>query len=543
MYQANKSNLLTTVNCQEHSRDEIITIRNLSVSYTIGNIRNDVKSRALDILLRRNFNEQIWALHDINLSCYPKEIIGIIGSNGAGKTTLCRVISGLLKPDEGNIKIGGTVSALFSLGTGFRHHLSGRENVFLNGMMLGFSRRQVSEIVQEVIEFSELSEFIDQPLKYYSSGMKARLGFSIAAMMQPEILVLDEALSTGDLKFSEKAGAKLREIIEKAKLVIVVTHKMGFVKKYCSRALWLDKGTIFQDGAPDDILGKYMAASGVNPKKKREIQFQKTLSSDRSKILVNIQNVGIRYTLEESGNAQFNKNLFKLGRSAPKRRNLWALKDITFSVMEGEVLGIIGSNAAGKSTLCKTLCGILKPDTGSVSVIGQITALLTFGAGFKLELSGRDNIYLNGLMLGLNKKEIDALFFEIVSFSGVQQKFIYQPVKNYSNGMRARLGFSAASMIKPDVFIIDEALNAGDIAFYEKASAKIQELIAESKATLVVTHNIQFIENVCTRAILLNKGKILFDGDPHLAVSEYRRIIAQPAALSTLDQRLLNQQR
>jgi len=529
-------------NCQRQSPDEIITIRNLGVSYTIGNIRNDIKSRALDTLLRHHFNEQIWALHDINLSCYPKEIIGIIGSNGAGKTTLCRVISGLLKPDEGRIKIDGTVSALFSLGTGFRHHLSGRENIFLNAMMLGFSKRQVSEIAQEVIEFSELFEFIDQPLKYYSSGMKARLGFSIAAMMQPEILVLDEALSTGDLKFSEKAGTKLKEIIEKAKLVIVVTHRMGFVKKYCSRVLWLEKGTIFLDGTPDEILGRYMASSGVNPKKKREIQFKKTLFSNNDKTLVNVQNVGIRYTLEGKGNAQRSRNLFKLGLAAPKTRTIWALKDVTFNVMEGDVLGIIGSNAAGKSTLCKTLCGILKPDTGSVSVIGQITALLTFGAGFKLELSGKDNIYLNGLMLGLTKKEIDALFSEIVSFSGVQQKFIDQPVKNYSNGMRARLGFSAASMIKPDVFIIDEALNAGDIAFYEKASAKIQELIAESKATIVVTHNIQFIENVCTRAILLDKGKILFDGDPHVAVSEYRRIITQPMALSTRDPSLLKKQ-
>ena len=527
MHQTNQSNIQPTGNFQKQSHEEIINIRNLAVRYTIGSLRNDLKSRAVDTLLRRNFKEQIWALHDINLTCRSGEILGIIGSNGAGKTTLCRVLSGLLKPDEGIVKIDGTVSALFSLGTGFRQHLSGRENIFLNGMMLGFSKCQVEEISQQVIEFSELSVFIDQPLKYYSSGMKSRLGFSIAAMMQPEILVLDEALSTGDLGFSEKAGAKLKEIIGRSKLVIVVTHKMGFVEKYCSRVLWLDKGTIRSDGAPDEITEKYIAASGASPKKKREMKFNETLSPVSVKNLANIQNVGIKYTLEGKGPIQLNRNSFKGNGETQRKRIIWALQDISFKVMKGDVLGIIGPNAAGKSTLCKALCGILKPDAGKVNVIGHITALLTFGAGFKLELSGKDNIYLNGLMLGVNKKEIDNLFSDIVNFSGISENYINQPVKHYSKGMRARLGFSTASIIKPDIFIIDEALNAGDVAFYEKASVKIQELITESKATIVVTHNIKFIEKVCTRVILLDKGKILFDGEPYIAVSKYRRLVGQ----------------
>ncbi|MBW1744046.1 MAG: ABC transporter ATP-binding protein, partial [Deltaproteobacteria bacterium] len=178
----------------------------------------------------------------------------------------------------------------------------------------------------------------------------------------------------------------------------------------------------------------------------------------------------------------------------------------------------------GKTTLCRVLSGILKSDQGEVSVDGDITALLSFGSGFNYQLTGKDNVYLNGMMLGIPKRKLKDVYGEIVEFSEIE-KFMDQPVKNYSSGMRARLGFSIAASLRPDVFIIDEALSVGDMSFYEKASAKIQELMECAKAVIVVTHNMNFVETVCTRALWLDEGTIRFDGSPEEAVEMYRQSV------------------
>jgi teichoic acid transport system ATP-binding protein len=514
-----------SLNSPGSAGEALVRIQKLGVQYFIGRHRDNLKSRVIDTVLNRRHKDEFWALRDIDVSFYAGEIIGIIGSNGAGKTTLCRVISKLIRPDEGRADVFGTVSALFALGMGFKRHLSGRENIYINGLMLGFSKHQLSRLASEIIEFSDLGDFIDQPLKYYSSGMKSRLGFSIAAVMEPDILVLDEALSAGDLRFSEKAGNRLKEVIGRSKLVILVTHNMDFAEKFCTRTIWLHQGTVRADGMPDEVIKKYMESSLYTPRKKKRITLKETVACSGKQEIVSVKEAGVRFMLEstflESVRSKFNTGL----NNKDAKKELWALKDVSFKVMEGDILGIIGPNGAGKTTLCRALCGILKPDAGMIRTDSRITALLTFGAGFNIELIGKDNIYLNGLMLGLTKKEIEGLFSDIVEFSGISEKFICQPVKNYSSGMRARLAFSIASMIKPDVFIIDEALNAGDASFYEKASSKIQELIKEARATIVVTHNIKFMEKVCTRGILLNKGKIVFDGPPPDAVSVYKQLI------------------
>jgi len=208
-----------------------------------------------------------------------------------------------------------------------------------------------------------------------------------------------------------------------------------------------------------------------------------------------------------------------------RKKSFWALKNINFTVNEGEIVGVIGRNGAGKTTLCRLISGILEPDRGNIFVKGRTTALLSFGAGFNIQLTGQDNVYLNGMMLGIPKKELRRIYSDIVEFSGIA-KFIDQPVKNYSSGMRSRLGFSIAAMIKPDVFVLDEALSAGDIAFYEKASTKIQELIAIAKSVIVVTHNMAFVEKVCTRAIWIGDGIVKFDGSPKKAVDLYTKEVS-----------------
>lgn len=507
---------------QKDERKFLIDAQNIGVQYMVGSKREDVQSRIFNTLLRRHKKEVFWALKDVSLVGYSGDILGIIGFNGAGKTTLCRVISGLLRPDVGEIRVNGKVSALLSLGTGFNYTLSGRENIFLNGMMLGFSKRYMKDVVCEIVEFCGLDQFIDQPLKKYSSGMKSRLAFSIAAMIEPEVLIIDEALGAGDLEFSEKAGKRLQQIIGKTKIVIIVTHQMGFVERYCTRALWIDGGLVRANGPAREVVRLYKASAQGTSKKVRIMNFRKTEPKSGASGVVKARSLGVKFFLigkkdSNAGGAGENRKIRR-----KRKKAFWALKDINFTVDEGDVVGIIGRNGAGKTTLCRVFSGILQPDKGKIYVDGKITALLSLGAGFNIGLTGRDNVYLNGLMLGIPKKELEDLYFDIADFSGIA-KFLDQPVKNYSSGMKSRLGFSIAAMIRPDVFIIDEALSAGDISFYEKATAKIQELMASAKAVIVVTHNMAFVEKVCTRALWLDNGTVKFDGSPTEAVEMYRQ--------------------
>jgi teichoic acid transport system ATP-binding protein len=506
----------------------LIEASGLGVNYVLGNKREDIQSLAYNTLFRKRTNKVFWALKNIDLTCFSGDILGIIGSNGAGKTTLCKVVSGLLRPDAGEIRINGKVASLLSLGTGFNPQLSGRENVFLNGMMLGLSKRDCTELLPEIIRFSGLEKFIDQPIKHYSSGMKARLGFSIAAMLNPEILVVDEALSVGDLEFQERAAEKMQEIVSKANMVMVVTHQVSFVEKYCNRAIWIDKGSIKASGLPSEVVSMYKDSLPRSPQKKRvlDISLQTTkMESGLNNIPVVVaQNVGVKFFLTQSKKAknQHEKTAAFFPLHNKKTRSFWALEDVSFSINEGEIVGIIGPNGAGKSTLCKVLSGILKADKGEVYVKGNTTALLSLGMGFNEQLTGRDNIYLNGMMLGISKKRLQLLYDEIVNFSGLM-KFMEKPIKYYSSGMKSRLAFSIAAIIKPDVFIIDEVLSVGDAAFYEKASAKIQEMIGRAKAVIVVTHNMMFVDKVCTRGIWLENGTIKFDGSCKEAVAMYKQ--------------------
>ncbi len=499
----------------------LIEARNLGVCYQLGKRREDLQSLTYRALLSsRGASRTFWALRNVSFEARAGEILGVIGPNGAGKTTLCRVLSGLLRADEGNVEVRGEVSALLSLGTGFKNELSGLENIYLNAFMLGMSKRSVERLLPEIIEFSGLGRFIHQPLKYYSKGMRSRLGFSIAATLRPGILVVDEALAAGDLDFSRKAGQQMEEIVRNARLVVLVSHQLDFVEKHCHRALWIDKGAIRLSGAASEVVAEYRNTIAARPKP-RTVQLKPTRSSPGDHNLVHVENLGVRFRLQGAPERGGPGATGGIDDAAHQGEWLWALKDVSLKVREGEVLGVIGANAAGKTTLCRVLTGILKPDLGRVEVSGRITALLGLGTGFHDQLTGKDNITLNGMMLGISFRDICGLRPRIIDFSELG-KFIDQPVKYYSSGMRSRLGFSILSEVEPDIFIIDEALAAGDAAFYEKASARIQELIAQSRAVIVVTHSMGFVQQVCTRVIWLDKGRIMYDGDPTEGVKRYR---------------------
>jgi len=446
--------------------------------------------------------EPVWALRGVSFKGYAGDVLGVIGANGAGKTTLCRAILGLMKPDLGSLQVQGEVSSLLSLGTGFNKEISGRENIALNGMMLGLSREKLNNLMPSIEEFTGLGRFLDHPLKYYSTGMKARLGFSIAATLDPEVLVIDEVLGTGDMEFKERAVARMNELVSGSKMVVVVTHDIDFVEENCNRALWLDNGQVAGLGDPVEVAGRYRedVAARAKPKKK----------------IVSLRETRTKAGEEETIRAENLSLMFKLGKEP-----FWALKDVSFTVRDKEILGVIGPNGSGKTTLCRTLTGLYRPDQGSVQVQGDISALLSFGLGFNDLLSGYDNIYLNGLMMGIPKADIYKLEKEIIEFSELE-KHIDKPVKNYSSGMKSRLGFSIAAMLQPDIFVVDEALSAGDISFKEKATLRMQEMLEEAKTVLIVTHSLGFVEKVCTRALCLHQGKIVFDGDPKQAVKFYK---------------------
>lgn len=215
--------------------------------------------------IRRNA-PVIWALRDVSVSFDEKQIVGVVGPNGAGKSTLCLVLSRILEPDEGRVTVRGHVSTLLSLGAGFNRELSGRENILLNAAFLGIPRAEIGRRMQAIVDFADLGEFIDQPIRFYSNGMRSRLGFSIATALDPEILVLDEVLSVGDRAFRAKSQARLEEMMARSKLIVIVSHAISFLRSFCTHALWLDRGRVRGFGPAQAVFDAYVAEVGeVDP--------------------------------------------------------------------------------------------------------------------------------------------------------------------------------------------------------------------------------------------------------------------------------------
>lgn len=219
-------------------------------------------------------------------------------------------------------------------------------------------------------------------------------------------------------------------------------------------------------------------------------------------------------------------SLFGKSNGLPKEeRTIWALRDVSFEVQRGEVVGIIGANGAGKSTLLKILSRITEPTEGTAEIRGRVASLLEIGTGFHLELTGRDNIYLNGAILGMKKSEIDRHFDEIVAFSEIE-KFIDTPVKHYSSGMYLRLAFGVAAHMNPEILLVDEVLAVGDVAFQKKCLGKLGDVSQQGRTSLFVSHNLDAILHLVHRVIVLHKGQISFEGSPAEGVSHYLQLMS-----------------
>jgi lipopolysaccharide transport system ATP-binding protein len=207
----------------------------------------------------RGQKEQIWALKDVNFEVKQGEVLGIIGRNGAGKSTLLKLLSRITTPDTGMIELEGRVGALLEVGTGFHPELSGRENIYMNGAILGMTRRDIDRKFDEIVAFSGVEPFLDTPVKRYSSGMRVRLGFAVAAHLEPEILVIDEVLAVGDAEFQRKCLGRMNQVAGEGRTVLFVSHQMEAIQSLCTRAVWLEEGELVSDGDANDVVSKYLA--------------------------------------------------------------------------------------------------------------------------------------------------------------------------------------------------------------------------------------------------------------------------------------------
>lgn len=238
----------------------MIKLENVSMKFNLGIEKNfSIKEAFISFFdrKRRPKTTEFWALKDVSFNIKKGEVIGLIGSNGAGKSTLLKVVSGVMKPTKGKITVNGVISPMIELGAGFDPELTARENIYLNGAILGYSKQFLDDKFDEIVEFSELRDFLDAPVKNFSSGMVAKLAFSIATIVSPEILIVDEILSVGDIKFQEKSKNKMLELIRGGTTVLYVSHSLESIKELCSRVVWLEHGQIVKIGETKKICDEY----------------------------------------------------------------------------------------------------------------------------------------------------------------------------------------------------------------------------------------------------------------------------------------------
>ena len=237
----------------------MIDVDNVTVRFNMASEKVDnLKEYFVKMLKHQLMFQEFLALKDVSLKIRPGEAWGLVGTNGAGKSTMLKLISGILTPHKGSVQVNGTIAPLIELGAGFDMELTARENIYLNGTLLGHSRRFMDEHFEEIVEFAELWDFLDVPIKNYSSGMQARIGFSIATMVRPDILIVDEVLSVGDFKFREKCNARMEEMLSSGTTLLLVSHSMEDILKLCDHAAWLDKGVLRMSGDVQVVTEAYV---------------------------------------------------------------------------------------------------------------------------------------------------------------------------------------------------------------------------------------------------------------------------------------------
>ncbi len=237
----------------------VVQVESASLRYLMPQERfSGMKEFAIRWLQRRVQYIDLWALRDVDIAVERSEILGIIGRNGAGKSTLLKLVAGVLQPTEGRVRVSGTIAPLLGLGAGFHPELTGRENVYLYGALLGYNRREMDDYFESIVEFAELSEFIDSPLRTYSSGMSLRLGFAVATCRYADVLLVDEVLAVGDVQFQAKCMRRMNSFRDDGASILFVSHDLGSMENICDRVIWLDEGRVVEDGSVNEVTSSYL---------------------------------------------------------------------------------------------------------------------------------------------------------------------------------------------------------------------------------------------------------------------------------------------
>lgn len=239
---------------------ELVSLGNVGLKFQLYSDKGaTLKETLVNKFLRRHVSgkSEFWALDDVSIGFSAGERVGIIGNNGAGKSTLLKLVTGIYQPTVGTVSIRGKVAPLIELGAGFNPELSGYENIFLNGAIMGIPRKQMKDKVESIVEFADIREFMNMPIKYYSTGMYLRLAFSIATEIAPDILVIDELFAGGDITFVKRAEKRLNDLMDSSQVVIMVSHSMDLIRKNCNRVILIQKGRLVADGDPDSVIGLY----------------------------------------------------------------------------------------------------------------------------------------------------------------------------------------------------------------------------------------------------------------------------------------------
>ena len=240
------------------NQDIMIEVQNVTMQYAIANDRvSNIKEYIIKRIQKRLTYEYFKALDDVSFTVKKGEVLGLIGHNGAGKSTILKIISGIVKPTNGSVQIAGNVVPMLELGSGFDFDMTGRENIFLNGAILGYSEEFLKKKYDEIVDFSEIGQFIDVPLRNYSSGMIARLGFSVATVVEPEVLIVDEVLAVGDAAFQEKSKKRMMELMGGGSTVLFVSHGIAQIRELCDRVVWLDHGKVKMYGETKEVCDAY----------------------------------------------------------------------------------------------------------------------------------------------------------------------------------------------------------------------------------------------------------------------------------------------
>ncbi len=238
--------------------ENIIEVKNVSMRFNMAKEKSEsLKEYFIALTKGKLYFEEFWALDDVSIDVKKGDFYGLVGLNGSGKSTLLKIISGVYKPTKGTVGVKGTIAPLIELGAGFDMDLTGRENIFLNGAVLGFTPKYIKERFEEIVEFSELREFLDVPLKNYSSGMVSRIAFAIATITKPDILIADEILSVGDFIFQKKCEDRMKEMLESGTTVILVSHSIDQIESLCNRVTWIDKGKVKATGDVKTVCSAY----------------------------------------------------------------------------------------------------------------------------------------------------------------------------------------------------------------------------------------------------------------------------------------------